>query len=136
MKQFWTNVMNFFKHASVWVSKEFVAVFGSQIAHNFAVAAEGILNTELGRLAMQFVGDAATAIGISGAEKKLKAFTNIAAAAKDAGIEASDSLINLVIEAAVQKVSKNSFGPAIMPNDEPPTPPVQAGDTSEAPATA
>ena len=109
MNKLISAIGHFFKNAAVFVSDVFVKVFGEDAAHNLAAAAEGILKTNLGTIAWTAVNEAAAAA--SGTDAKNLAFQKIAEAAKVAGIEAKDSIINMLIELAVQKV-KGSFGPA------------------------
>lgn len=106
-----TRIKNFLEHAEVTVSAAFTKIFGADAAETFAASAESLLKTELGKIAVTAVQDAATATSLSGAEKKAQAFSNITSAAKSAGIDASNSIINLLIETAVQRVG-GAFGPA------------------------
>ena len=106
---FWTKIGHFFHNAGVFVSDVFVKIFGEDAAHNLATAAEGILKTDLGKIAWTAVQEAEALA--AGTDKKAAAFAAILSAAKAAGIEAKDSIINMLIELCVQKI-KGSFGPA------------------------
>jgi hypothetical protein len=106
---FWTKIGHFFHNAGVFVSELFVKIFGEDAAHNLAAAAEGILKTELGKIAWTAVQEAEALA--AGTDKKAAAFAAILSATKAAGIEAKDSIINMLIELCVQKI-KGSFGPA------------------------
>ena len=105
----WTSIAHFFKNVEVVVSDVFVKLFGADASHNFAVAAEGILKTDLGKIALVAVQE--TQSLATGAEKQAAAFAKITSAATAAGIDAKGSIVNLLIEMAVQKL-KGSFGPA------------------------
>lgn len=109
MDKFFSAIGHFFKHIAVFVSDAFVKLFGSDIAHTFAVGAESLLNSELGKIAWTAVQEVQALA--TGAEKQAAAFGKIASAAKAAGIDAGESLINMLIEIAVQKI-KGQFGPA------------------------
>ena len=105
----WSAIGHFFKHIGVVVSEVFVKLFGADAAHNFAVAAESLIKTDLGAIAMAAVGEAS--LLASGVDKRAAAFSKIAAAAKGKGLDIKDSIINLLIEMCVQRL-KGSFGPA------------------------
>jgi len=102
---------HFFKHIGVFVADEFVKIFGADAAHNFAVAAEGVLETELGKLAWTAVNEVKGLA--SGTEKQAAAFTKIMSAAATAGLDAKASIVNMLIEIAVQKLN-GMFGPAAL----------------------
>lgn len=103
----YSSVFHFLKHIGVYVSDAFVALFGSDAAHNFAVGAESILKTDLGKIVMTAVQEASNLA--TGAEKKAAAFAAIATQAKASGIEMKDSLVNMLIELAVSRM-KGVFG--------------------------
>lgn len=109
MNSFFSAIGHFFKHIAVFVSDAFVKVFGQDIAHALAVGAESALNSALGKIAWAAVQEVQSLA--TGAEKQAAAFAKVAEAAKAAGIEAADSIINMLIEIAVQKI-KGQFGPA------------------------
>lgn len=102
-------IKHFVTNVGVFVSDTFVKIFGQDAAHTFAVAAESVLNSDLGKIAWTAVQEAENLA--TGVDKKAAAFANIVAAAKTDGIEAKDSIVNMLIEMAVQKV-KGQFGPA------------------------
>jgi hypothetical protein len=109
MNKILSAIGHFFKHAAVVVSDIFVAIFGQDAAHTFAVGAESLLHSALGQIAMTAVQEVE---GLAtGAEKQAAAFGKIVSAAKTAGITVADSIINMLIELAVQKI-KGTFGPA------------------------
>ena len=102
-------VGHFFKEIAVYVSDAFVALFGKDAAHTFAVGAEGVLKSALGQIALNAVQQAAAAA--QGQEARGLAFQKIVEGARASGINAKDSLINMLLELALQRV-KGSFGPA------------------------
>jgi hypothetical protein len=108
MNKLLSAIGHFFKNAAVFVGAEFEQLFGPDAAHNFAVGAEGILKSELGKIVWTAVNEAGAAV--AGIEARSIALSKIALEAKTAGIEAKDSIVNMLLEIAVQK-TKNSFGP-------------------------
>ncbi len=108
MNRIISAIGHFVKHSAVWVSQKFVALFGSDAAHNLAVAAESVLKSQIGKITLTAVEEL-MAVKIPGSEKAAQAMAKIAAAAKEAGIEIARSEINLLIEVAVQKLKAN-FG--------------------------
>ena len=109
MNKFFSAIAHFFKHIAVDVSAGFVKLFGADVAHSFAVGAESLLHSELGKIAMTAVQEVENLA--AGVDKQGTAFAKIVSAAKSAGIEASTSIVNMLIEVAVQKI-KGEFGPA------------------------
>lgn len=107
IKKITSVVMHFFHHIEVFVSEAFIAIFGDGPAHAFAVGAESLLHSELGKLAMIAVQEVESMA--SGAEKMAAAFEKVAAGAKAAGLTVKDSLIRLLIEVAVARL-KGMFG--------------------------
>jgi hypothetical protein len=85
----------------------FGKIFGESARHEFAVAAEALLNSELGKLAWAAV-QAAEQLAIDGIGKRADAFQKIELAAKQAGLEFKDSIVNMLIEIAVQKLKGNA----------------------------
>jgi hypothetical protein len=108
MKKFLAGLENFFKKAGVWVSTEFEALFGSAAAKAFGASALATLESALGSIAVTAVAQAQATQGTSG-EKFQTAFDNVIAEAKAQGIEAKTSIVNMLIELAVQKEA-GSFG--------------------------
>ncbi len=103
----WSKIGNFFKHAGVVISAWFTDIFGANAAHTFATGAEALLETELGKIAWTAVNDAQKLS--TGAEKAAAAAASIEAAAKQAGLTVKTSLVNMLIEVAVQKL-QGAFG--------------------------
>jgi len=83
--------------------KLFLALFGPEALENFRRAARQMLSTELGRIAWAVV-EVLSRENLSNEEKRRLAFERIARAARDAGLTVKDSLINLLIEIAVQRL--------------------------------
>lgn len=110
MKNVFSAIGHFFKHIGVFVADEFVKSFGPDIAHTFVVGAEGLLETLLGKMAWTAVNEFKALA--TGAEKQAAAFAHITAAAAAAGIDAKASIVNMLIEIAVQKLN-GMFGPAV-----------------------
>lgn len=102
-------IAHFVKHAAVVVSEGFVAIFGSDVAHTFAVGAESLLHTAIGQIAMAAVTEVGAVL--KGSEARAAAFDKIKTGAEQAGIIVGESIINMLIEICVQKV-KGQFGPA------------------------
>jgi Bacteriophage holin of superfamily 6 (Holin_LLH) len=102
-------ILHFVKHSAVYVADSFVKIFGSDVAHNFVVAAESLIHTAIGGIAMVAVQEVESLA--SGADKRAAAFDKIKTGAEQAGIIVGESIINLLIEICVQKV-KGNFGPA------------------------
>ena len=103
-----STVVGWFKKVEVWVSAVLVKLFGQQAAQQFAAGAVAILKTEVGKIALAAV-QAALTLTSDGAAKRAAAFAAIGTQAKASGIAVSDSLINLLIETALQAV-KGNFG--------------------------
>jgi hypothetical protein len=102
------SIGHFFKHAAVWVSDQFVKLFGSDAANTFAVAAESLLHSAIGQIAWDAVNEAEKLA--AGTDKLGAAFAQIISTAATQGIAVKDSVVNMLIEVAVQKL-KGSFGP-------------------------
>jgi hypothetical protein len=106
-QSFFGKIASFFKHAAVMVDDAFAKIFGADAAHTFATGAEAILSTALGQIALSAVTQVQNLA--DPAQRHSAAFSNIVAAAKSNGIAAGDSIVNLLIETALQKL-KGSFG--------------------------
>lgn len=106
-KSFFSKVGSFFKKVGYYVSEGFQKLFGANAAKAFAVSSLAILKTDLGKIALGTVTEVATLA--AGVDKRRVAFAKIGAQAKAAGIDAKDSVVNLLIELALQTV-KGSFG--------------------------
>lgn len=107
LSHWYTSVVHFFKHIGISVSNTFVLLFGIDAAHTFAIGAESLLKSDLGKIAMTAVQEAS--LMASGAEKKAAAFAKITAEAKTRGLDVENSLVNMLIELAVARF-KGLFG--------------------------
>lgn len=96
----------------------FVTLFGRQALDDFERAAYRLLQTQLGRIVWAVV-QALESLRVPGEEKRRRAFARILAEAGTAGLTVKDSLINLLIELAVQRlkglVPRPSEQPANVP---------------------
>jgi hypothetical protein len=109
IKTFLESVGHIFKTAGIFVSSLFVKIFGDKAAHAFAVGAEAVLETALGQIAQTAVANADKLENST--QKFAAAGSEILAEAEKQGLSVTDSLKNMLIELAVQKL-KASFGPA------------------------
>ena len=106
---FWSKVVHVFDDVKAFVSSTFVKIFGSAAAKQFAAGAVALLQTSLGQIAMTAVQQAA---GLENNTSKFStAFDAITKEAEAQGIQAADSLKNMLIELAVQQLKLN-FGSA------------------------
>ncbi len=101
------NINKFFQDIFGWVHKAeqkvdevFATIFGSQAAANFFSSAKQLLETEIGVLAKDAVLFAENAT--AGADKKALAVAKLGADLKTAGKSVPTSVLNLLIEMAVQ----------------------------------
>lgn len=106
-KSFWQSIGGFFKKVGYYVSEGFQKLFGKDAAKHFAVASLAILKSDLGKIALTAVSEAAALT--AGVDKRQAAFDKILSGAKAAGLDAKDSIINMLIELALQTV-KGTFG--------------------------
>lgn len=104
---FLSNLVSKVHGAAVKVATIFESIFGKQAADAFGTAALNILKSDLGQIVTQEVEALAGATNLSGAEKAAQAQTAVLAKAKTLGISASTSIVNLLIETAVQFVTGN-----------------------------
>lgn len=103
----YSKVANFLKHIEVYVSGTLIKLFGADAAHSFAVGAESLLKTDLGKIVMTAVQEAESLA--TGEEKKAAAFGKIMTAAATQGLDVKTSLVNMLIELAVARL-KELFG--------------------------
>jgi hypothetical protein len=93
------------------VAHPFVVLFhkivGSDAFKSFIGAAESLLESKLGVIAWDAVRWAGT-LTADGAGKRAAAFKKIIEDAEAAGLDYKDSIINLLIEIAVQKLKGNA----------------------------
>lgn len=82
----------------------FVALFGKKASQEFVASAEEILKSDFGKVIQAIVnGLMGVAASQGGAVARAQALTEIKTAAVSAGLDLKDSLINLLIELAVNK---------------------------------
>ena len=103
----YTRVIHYFQNIEVFVSATFVKLFGSAAAHNFAVGAEALLKSDLGRIAVAAVEEANNLA--TGVDKMNVALGKVLTAATSAGLDVKESLARLLIELAVSRM-KSYFG--------------------------
>jgi len=103
---FITNILNWFKGAKAKVSAFFVLVLGSSAARALGDAAVDALKSALGMIVQDAVA-AIGSLGLSGEQARAEAFKKIVADAKAQGLQFSTSMINLLIELAVQRIKEN-----------------------------
>lgn len=85
----------------------FGKLFGQEATQKFGEAALQMLNSALGKIAWAAV-QAVSTLASDGAGKRDAAFKQIVGEAKKAGIDFKDSIVNLLIEMAVQKLKGNA----------------------------
>lgn len=99
------KVIHFVHQASVYVNDAFVEIFGKARAQAFGHAAVAILQSEAGKIALDAVAVAESVQpALGGAAKRAQAFTKIENDLKVAKHDVPASLINLLIELAVQAI--------------------------------
>ena len=106
-KSFFSKIGGFFHKVGYYIGEGFAKLFGENAAKAFAVSSLAILKSDLGKLAMTAVTEAAALA--AGTDKRAAAFAKIVSGAKTAGLDAKDSIVNMLIELALQTV-KGSFG--------------------------
>ena len=87
------------------IAGAFIAIFGSDLAREFAGVAERMLATEAGKIVLTVVQQIQGSMPTASITQKVETFyLNVAPAIKSAGIELSDSLLGLLREIGVQKL--------------------------------
>jgi hypothetical protein len=102
----YSKIASWFKKAASKVSAFLIAVLGSEAAHQLGDAAIAALKTALGVIVQDAV-IAVSGLQIGSEAKRAEAFKKIVTDAKAAGLTISTSLINLLIELAVQRIKDN-----------------------------
>jgi hypothetical protein len=107
----WEKIVSLFRKTTTCVSHEFVRLFGEEEAEKFAKASEGILRSALGTIVMTCVKAVQTGANpkTSNSDLRKQAFDAIVKAIETNGIKAAESLINMLIELALQ-VLKGKIG--------------------------
>ena len=95
------------KQVAIKVASVFTAIFGSKAAEDFGKAALALLKSDLGAIVLDEVEALANVNNLTGAEKFVQAQTAILEKVKALGISATTSIINMLIEVAVQFVKGN-----------------------------
>jgi hypothetical protein len=105
---FMDKIKGFFGAIKVKVAPVFIAIFGSEGAQQIGKALVVGLNSAMGQLVLKTVEAMLTlkvnGVDATGDQKRAAAFAAIAQEAKAQGIGVSSSLINLMIEMAVQRL--------------------------------
>ena len=104
------KIKNFFHTAAVKVDAAFVKVFGKDAAEHFAQGALAVLKSAEGKIVLDAV-QAVETLAVDGASKRAAAFEQILADFKTQGYQVGESLINMLIELAVQYL-KGTIAPA------------------------
>ena len=97
------GVRKFFRKIGRFFKKIAAAMFGKSALKKLAAAAKAMLKTAVGRIAVKVVFELEEG-NLTDIQKAKEALKRIRQAAKDAGIETKDSLINLLIEMAVARL--------------------------------
>jgi hypothetical protein len=101
---FITKFEDAFKAIGHKISAGFVALFGSDTSKEFAAAAEKMLATEAGKIALTVVEQIQGSMPNASITEKIDAFyKNVAPAVKAAGLEASDWTLGVLRELGVGK---------------------------------
>lgn len=95
------------KAVAIKVAHGFTALFGAQASAAFGQAALGLLKSALGQIVVAEVQALAGVSTLSGAQKAAQAQAAILQKAESVGISASKSIVNLLIEVAVQFITGN-----------------------------
>lgn len=95
------------KVAAIAVAHGFQHLFGAEASQAFGHAALGVLKSALGQIVVAEVSALSGVSNLSGVEKAAQAQAAVLDKAKAAGIEASTSIVNMLIELAVQFVKGN-----------------------------
>ena len=103
----YSSVLHFFRHIQVSVSAVFVALFGIDAAHSFAVGAESLLKSDLGKIVMVAVEEAQSLA--AGTDKMAVALGKVLTEATKQGLDVKESLARMLIEIAVGRL-KGLFG--------------------------
>jgi hypothetical protein len=105
-----SKIASFVHTAAVKVSDVFVKIFGADAARKFAQGSLALLKTAEGKIVLDAV-EAAETLSTDGAGKRAAAFEKIGSDFKSQGISVGDSVVNMLIELAVQYL-KGAIVPA------------------------
>jgi hypothetical protein len=95
------------KVAAIAVAHGFENIFGAQASQDFGHAALDVLKSALGQIVVAEVSALAGVSDLSGAEKAAQAQAAILKQVQALGIDASKSIVNMLIELAVQFIKGN-----------------------------
>ncbi|SRR6266568_11563 len=95
------------KSAVIAVGHGFERLFGKQEAHDFGQAALGLLKSDLGQIVVAEVEALAGVSDMTGVQKAAQAQGEILTKAEQLGISTSKSIVNMLIELAVQFITGN-----------------------------
>ena len=104
---FFKTVGHDIKAVAIKAKNLFVSIFGSQAAQEFGSAALGLLKSALGQIVVAEVQTLAGDNTLTGVDKAAQAQASILKQAETAGITVSKSIVNMLIELAVQFISGN-----------------------------
>lgn len=101
-RSFFGKIGHFFASVGKGIAHGFEKLFGSKVAHDFAHAAAELLKSKLGTIVLDAVDAVESLSPTLGSEEKRKAaFSKILSDATAAGISTSTSIVNMLIEIAV-----------------------------------
>ena len=95
------------KVVALKIEHGFVLIFGKDAADKFGKAALDLLKSDLGQIVIAEVETLAGVSTLSGVEKAAQAQSAVLGKAKGLGIDASKSIVNMLIELAVQFIGGN-----------------------------
>lgn len=103
------SLISWLKGVKAKVGTAFVAVFGKDAAQKFAEGSVGVLRSAAGILAIDAVQWAASQKFGIGEDARKAATDKLKADSQNSGIFMANSMINLLIELALQAVVKNNI---------------------------
>lgn len=104
---FFKSIGSEIKHIAIHIKAGFLTLFGAEAAEKFGHASLDLLKSALGQIVVSEVQALAGVSTLDGAAKAAQAQGAIIEKAKGLGISVSTSIINLLIELAVQFVKGN-----------------------------
>jgi len=109
------SIFSWFGKAKTEVGSAFVKLFGQEAAQQFGTGVKAVLSTALGAIVTDAVAatatltlDPVTGKPVTPADKQVAAFKQVMATTKANGISVSASVVNMLIELAVQTVVKKT----------------------------
>lgn len=103
----YSGLIHFLHHVGTYVSETFITLFGKDAAHTFAVGAESLLKSDLGKIVTGAVEEVQNLA--SGADKMAVALGKVLTEATKQGLDVKESLARMLIEIAVGRL-KGLFG--------------------------